>query len=260
MANDVYQITLADIFEGPMDLLIHLIKKNEVDIYDIPIAFITEQFLDYLEWMKSLDIDIAGDFLVMAATLTHIKSRMLLPIRPVDTESGEEPDPRDEIAGPLIEYMQMKSVAAQLAGQPLLGTDVFTCRGEAAQLPEDPAEAGLQADLTDLLNAYQSLMDKMAGKEGLHITFDRISVKEKMTEIIDKIKEEGQVAFGALLSESPDRMEVIVTFLAILEIVKLNMGRLAQSGPEGRLQLIRQDPVESNPPVRSTEPGAANNV
>src|SRR6056297_1015039 len=103
MANEVYRITLADIFEGPMDLLVHLIKKNEVDIYDIPIAFITDQFLDYLEWMKALDIDIAGDFLVMAATLTHIKSRMLLPVRQVDRESEEEPDPRDEIAGPLIE-------------------------------------------------------------------------------------------------------------------------------------------------------------
>ena len=247
MANEVYQITLADIFEGPMDLLVHLIKKNEVDIYDIPIAFITEQFLDYLEWMKALDIDIAGDFLVMAATLTHIKSRMLLPARPVDSESDVETDPRDEIAGPLIEYMQMKSVAAQLAGQPLLDEDVFTRKGEAAQIPEDPSEVGLQADLTDLLNAYQSLMDKMTDNEGLQITFDRISVKEKMTEIIDKIKEKGQVAFGSLLSETPDRMEVIVTFLAILEIAKLNMGRLTQSGPGGQLQLIRQDAVESTP-------------
>ena len=260
MANNVYQITLADIFEGPMDLLVHLIKKNEVDIYDIPIAFITDQFLDYLEWMKSLDIDIAGDFLVMAATLTHIKSRMLLPVRPADTDSEEAADPRDEIAGPLIEYMQMKSVAAQLASQPLLDADVFTCKGEAAQLSEDPAEAGLQADLTDLLNAYQSLMDKMADEEGLRIAFDRMSVKEKVTEIVDEIKEKGQAAFGALLSETPDRMEIIVTFLAILEIVKLNMGRLSQSGPDGRLQLIRQDPVQSDTTVRRPEPSAANTV
>ncbi len=241
MANEVYQIALTDIFEGPMDLLVHLIKKNEVDIYDIPIALITDQFLAYLEWMKALDIDVAGDFLVMAATLTHIKSRLLLPSRPADSDSDEEGDPRNEISGPLLEYLQMKSVAEQLAGRPMLDTDVFARKGEAPELSANLFEKAVQADLMDLLGAYQSLMDNMADLQGLRITFDRISVKERMTEIIDRIKDKGAMAFEDLLPQAPDRMEIIVTFLAILEIVKLNMGRLIQSDPSGSLRLIQRE-------------------
>src|SRR6056297_3795415 len=137
MPNPTYRIELQDIFEGPMDLLVHLIKKNELDIYDIPIAFITEKFLEYLEWMKSLDVDIAGDFLVMAATLTHIKSRMLLPSPDAKADTDEEDDPRKEITGPLLEYMQMKSVAEKLAAQPLLDEDIFTRKVEKSDLMPD---------------------------------------------------------------------------------------------------------------------------
>jgi len=221
-----------------MDLLVHLIKKNEVDIYDIPIAFITDQFLAYLEWMKSLDVDIAGDFLVMAATLTYIKSRMLLPTRFGDSEAEEDDDPRKEITGPLLEYMQMKSVAEQLARQPLLDEDVFSRKVEKSDFMPSPSDETIQADLLSLFTAYQSLLDKLGDQKGLRITFDRISVKEKMTEIIDQVKDKGAVAFDKLLSDNPDRSEIIVTFLAILEIVKLNMVRLMQSGPYSNLRLI----------------------
>lgn len=224
-----------------MDLLVHLIKKNEMDIYDIPIAFITDQFLEYLEWMKSLDVDIAGDFLVMAATLTHLKSRMLLPSRHGDADTEQEDDPRKEITGPLLEYMQMKSVAEKLAARPVLDADVFTRKVDKSDLAPEPGEETVQADLISLFNAYRALLDKMADQTGLHITFEKISVKEKMTEIFDQIKEKGAVAFDALLSESPDRTEIIVTFLAILEIVKLNMVRLMQSGPYSSLRLIYRE-------------------
>jgi len=122
MTNESYQVKLDNVFEGPMDLLVHLIKKNEVDIYDIPIALVTNQYLEYLEWMKSLNIDVAGDFLVMAATLTQIKSRMLLPAH----EGGEEEDdPRMEIAKPLEEYLQMKSAAEHLTERNRLGETTF---------------------------------------------------------------------------------------------------------------------------------------
>ncbi len=241
MASQSYEIALADIFEGPMDLLVHLIKKNEVDIYDIPIAFITDQFLAYLEWMKSLDIDIAGDFLVMAATLTHIKSRMLLPSGAAGTDTAEEDDPRNVITGPLVEYLQMKSVAEQLAGRPLLDSDVFAIKTASPDLKTDPGEEALEADLMDLLRAYQSLLNKMSDNPALHISFDVISVKEKMTEVIDKIKERGSVPFASLLSARPDRTEIIVTFLAILEVVKLNMGYLLQSDSYRGLRLIHCD-------------------
>ncbi len=241
MASQSYEIALADIFEGPMDLLVHLIKKNEVDIYDIPISFITDQFLAYLEWMKSLDVDIAGDFLVMAATLTHIKSRMLLPSRAAGTDTAEEDDPRNEIAGPLAEYLQMKSVAEQLAGQPLLEADVFARKTQPPDYPADPGEEALDADLMDLLTAYHSLLNKISDNAALHISFEVISVKEKMTEVIDKIKDRGSVPFASLLSAHPDRTEIIVTFLAILEVVKLNMGYLLQSDSYRGLQLILRD-------------------
>lgn len=240
MVNEPYTIKLQDIFEGPMDLLVHLIKKNEVDIYDIPIAFITEKFLEYLEWMKSLDVDIAGDFLVMAATLAHIKSRMLLPSRNEGADTDEDDDPRKEITGPLIEYMQMKSVAEKLARQPILEEDVFSRNIERYNLIKDPSEEPLQVDLTSLLSTYRSLLDRIADQKGLRITFEGISVKEKMTELIDIIKEKGAVAFDSLLSDTPDRIEIILTFLAILEIVKLNMVRLIQSGPYGNLRLIHR--------------------
>ena len=121
--TDAYQIHLEDVFEGPMDLLVHLIKKNEVDIYDIPIALITRQYLEYLEWMKSLNIEFAGDFIVMASTLTHIKSRMLLPA--YENEEDDDEDPRNAIARPLIEYLQMKNAAQQLASRDLLGDTTF---------------------------------------------------------------------------------------------------------------------------------------
>ena len=121
--TNVYQIQLEDLFEGPMDLLLHLIKKNELDIYDIPIAFITRQFLDYLEWMKAMNIEFAGDFIVMAATLTQIKSRMLLPA--YDSQEEDDDDPRSAIARPLIEYLQMKNAAEQLASRDLLGDKTF---------------------------------------------------------------------------------------------------------------------------------------
>lgn len=239
MTDSPYQIQLSDIFEGPMDLLVHLIKKNEVDIYDIPIAFITDQFLAYLEWMKSLDIDIAGDFLVMAATLTHIKSRMLLPTRPSDPEAEEEEDPRREITGPLLEYLQARTIADQLARQPLLDVDVFARKARPPEIsPTDPSQQGLEADLTDLIRVYQSLMENLAESKKLRVTLETISVQEKMNEVIERIRKTGGCPFASLISDDPDRMEIIVTFLAILEIVKRNLGRLDPDGPQEGPHLV----------------------
>ncbi|MFO7839491.1 MAG: segregation/condensation protein A [Desulfosalsimonadaceae bacterium] len=239
MTDSPYQIQLSDIFEGPMDLLVHLIKKNEVDIYDIPIAFITDQFLAYLEWIKSLDIDIAGDFLVMAATLTHIKSRMLLPCRSSDPEAEEDEDPRSEITGPLLEYLQAKTIADQLACQPMLNVDVFARKAGPHDIcPEDPSQQGIEADLTDLMRVYQSLMENLAASQKLRVTLEPVSVKEKMKEVLEKIRQRGRCPFESLISDYPDRMEVIVTFLAILEIVKRNLGRLDQAGPHESPHLV----------------------
>ena len=138
MAEQLYSVQLENVFEGPMDLLVHLIKKNELDIYDIPIALITEQYLQYVEWMKAMNVDFAGEFIVMASTLTQIKSRMLLPVH--DGDGEEEEDPRLELTRPLLEYLQMKSVADQLVERNLLGDKTFIRnpnRDEFLSSPDD---------------------------------------------------------------------------------------------------------------------------
>lgn len=238
MASHTYEIKLEKIFEGPMDLLVHLIKKHEVDIYDIPIALITDQFLSYLDWMQSLNIEIASDFLVMAATLAHIKSRMLLPRPPNEPEDGEEEDLRIEIAGQLLEYLQMKDVAEQLNERPILDEDVFVRTPDKSLFTIDPSEEVVKTDLFDLISAYHHLLEKTASSDGIRIIPERVSVKDKMTEIIQRLEDRGTLTFLELLPRRPIRTDIVVTFLAILEIVKLNLVRIVQNGPHSGLRLF----------------------
>jgi segregation and condensation protein A len=238
MPSQPYEIKLDNVFEGPMDLLVHLIKKHEVDIYDIPIALITDQFLAYLEWMKSLNIEVASDFLVMAATLAHIKSRMLLPKQPGDIAEDDEYDPRMEIAGQLLEYLQMKSAAEQLTERSILDNDVFTRHPDKKLFLIDPEEEVVKTDLFDLISTFHKLLDKISDKDGIRITAERISVKDRMTEIINLLEDKGTLTFIELLSENPERIDIIVTFLAILEIVKLKLIRIIQDGRKSGLRLF----------------------
>ena len=157
MTGERYEVRVENIFEGPMDLLVYLIKKHEVDIYDIPIAMITDQYLGYLEWMKAMNIDYAGDFLLMAATLTQIKSRMLLPVHP-DEEEVE--DPRMEIARPLLEYLRMKEAADRLGERPMLGDDLFLRRPDQSELTVERSEEVIQVSLFELIDAFQRILDR----------------------------------------------------------------------------------------------------
>jgi segregation and condensation protein A len=238
MDDQRYEIKLEHVFEGPMDLLVHLIKKNEVDIYDIPIALITEQFLSYMEWMRSLSMELAGDFLVMAATLVQIKSRMLLPDTAEDGTADDEDDPRKAITGPLIEYLKMKSVAEQLSRRPILNADVFTRPGDHRQLAMDPGDAAVQADLFELVRAYQGLMERSSGQNGILITPERVSVKERMTEIVAAIENKGTIAFKELLGGRSRKIDIVITFLALLELVRLNLIHVVQGGNRGELRLF----------------------
>ena len=238
MKSQTYEIKLDNIFEGPMDLLVHLIKKHEVDIYDIPIALLTDQFLAYLEWMESLNIEVASDFLVMAATLAHIKSRMLLPKRANDPADEEEDDLRLEIAGHLLEYLQMKGVAEELSERPMLGEDVFTRRPGKASFMIDPKEEVVKTDLFDLISAYHKLLDKTSDRAGIRIIPERVSVKDRMTEIINTIEDKGTITFVELLPKKSERIDIVVTFLAILEIVKLKLVRIVQNGQKSGLRLF----------------------
>ncbi len=221
-----------EIFEGPLDLLLHLIKKNEVSITDIPIAAITEQYLATLDLMQTLNLDVAGEFLVMAATLVHIKSRMLLPFEDDETDEVEGTDPREELVRRLLEYQRFKEAAEELEKRDVLTRDVFV---RQTAVPEEIEPAGFrEVSLFELIGALQRLLERLP-KDGAHeITLDKITVREKMTLLLDLLRAEGKVMFDALFGEAKTRMEVVVTFLAMLELTKLRAVRIVQeelSGP-----------------------------
>ena len=236
MNHETYAVKLDEIFEGPMDLLVHLIKKNEVDIHDIPIALITEQFLAYLNLMKSLNIDFAGDFLVMAATLTQIKSKTLLPVHQID-EDGE--DPRLEITRPLEEYLQIKSVAEQLAQRHLLGEDTFT--GGAALSGEElasDADMVIKVGLFELIDAFQKILNNLPDVTRLEFTTDRKSVKERISELVDLLETKRSITFMELFPAHPDKSDIVINFLALLEMVKLLLVRIVQHVPSGTMRIF----------------------
>jgi segregation and condensation protein A len=218
-----------------MDLLVHLIKKHEVDIYNIPIALITEQYLEYLEWMKSMNIDVAGDFIVLASTLTQIKSKMLLPVH---EEENIDEDPRMDIIKPLEEYLQIKSAAELLANRNLLGEDIFTRNpGQEDHLISKDDEM-VKVGLFELIDAFQRVLEKISPHTQVDITADTISVKDKISQLVDVFEARRSITFDELFSESIDRSEVIVTFLAILEMVKLYLVRIAQHTQSGVIRLF----------------------
>ncbi len=236
MIADDYKVKLENVFEGPMDLLIHLIKKTEVDIYDIPVALITEQYLAYMEWIKLLNIDNVGDFLVMASTLAHIKSRMLLPHH---GDSDDEEDPRMELIRPLAEYLRIKSAAELLANRDLLGDTIFTRKVKAKEFLEDDQEM-IQVGLFELIDAFQSVLQRVSKDHNVEIPTDEVSVKDRMGAIVDVLEEKGSVVFTELFEATDEKRYLIVTFLALLELMKLNLVRVAQSAQSGILRLFYQ--------------------
>ncbi|GAB6905434.1 segregation/condensation protein A [Desulfosarcina cetonica] len=232
-----YRVKLENIFEGPMDLLVHLIKKAEVDIYDIPISRITEQYLAYLEWMKQMNIDFAGDFVLMASTLTHIKSRMLLP-----TQLGEpeEEDPRLEITRPLLEYLRIKSAAEQLAERNLLGDSTFTRKPEPDLFKDVADDQVIRIGLFELIDAFQNILDKVSSDHRVDLTRDRVSVQQRIRELTEILEEKASMTFDELFTEHRERADIIVTFLAILEMAKLGLVHIAQHVPTGIIRIFFQ--------------------
>lgn len=235
MTASPYEVKLDDIFEGPMDLLVHLIKKNEVNIYDIPIALITDQYLEYLEWIKAMNVDVAGDFILMAATLTQIKSKMLLPVH--DGEEDDD-DPRMEIIRPLNEYLQMKKAAEQLLQRDLLGQDTFIRPISENEIPAEPDDGYIQVGLFELIDAFRKILADLDAEQQIDFTADRISIKDRIAQIIEDLENRGNVTFDELFSRPIRKSDVVVTFLAILEMVKLNLLRIAQHTQSGIMRLF----------------------
>jgi segregation and condensation protein A len=234
-------------FEGPLDLLLHLIKKNEVSISDIPIASITEQYLATVEVMQSLNLDVAGEFLVMAATLIHIKSRMLLPVADADDDEEEGPDPRAELVRRLLEYQRFKDAADQLEQREMLTRDVFV--RSAASAEEIPAPGFREVSVFELLTALKRVLDRLP-KDAVHeVLLEKITVREKMALLLDHLRGGGKILFDSLFTQVKSRMEVVVTFLAMLELVKIRAIRIFQEEAAGPIQIEAGASIETAPAV-----------
>jgi segregation and condensation protein A len=236
-----------EIFEGPLDLLLHLIRKNEIDIYDIPMALITQQYLEYLGWMQSLDLDIASDYLVMAATLVHIKSRMILPTTSVGGEGGEESDeledPRAELVKRLLEYQKYKEAAGQLGSQLILERDVFVHPTEKQDVEDGLEEAALfeEADLFHLLEAFRRIMSaRQWDGLSMQVELERVSLADRIREISEALEENPRgLRFEALFPLECSRMDLVITFLALLEMIKMRMIRAYQTAAYGTIHVMR---------------------
>ena len=218
-------------FEGPLDLLLHLIQKHELDILNIPIGFITEKYVEYIFVMEKLNIDIASEYLVMAATLAHIKSKMLLPVVPSDQDEleDEQEDPRAELVRRLLEYQKYKLAAEQLGSRSVLGRDVFV-RGIAEAVDEGPAPLASMS-LFKLLDAFESVLKRVQQTQGHQIDFERISITDRINQLSDILRERPSISFDDLFAADRSRADIIVTFLALLEMTRLKMTRITQESP-----------------------------
>lgn len=235
-----YKVKL-NIFEGPLDLLLFLIKRDKIDIYDIPIANVTQQYLDYLELMKMLDLEIAGEFLVMAATLIHIKSKMLLPPEETEEEIEEEEDPRDELVRRLLEYKKYKEAASQLQTMHEDHKNLFLRRGEGdkGKIVADDGTEYFEASLFDLITAFRKVLTTVPKKTFHKVVKNAFTVSDKIHEIYHILAKEPKIYFSSLFEKAEEKDEVVVIFLAILELIKMREIFVAQKGPFEDIEIIR---------------------
>jgi len=229
-----YSVSLPQ-FEGPLDLLLHLCQKHELDILDIPIAFVTEKYLEYLAVMQLMNLDVAAEYLLMAATLAHIKSKMLLPAPPPGQEDDalgeDEIDPREALIRRLLEYQKYKQAGAELEARGVAGRDVFP-RGAPI---EDAVATGLaplaEVPLFKLLEAFQSVLARSKVKLTHDVVADRISITDRIHELADVLHQRKRCNFETLFEGQTTRFDLVITFLALLEMTRLRMTRLFQTDP-----------------------------
>lgn len=232
-----YEVKL-DIFEGPLDLLLYLIRKNELDIYNIPMALVTEQYLAHLEMMKALNLDLAGEYLVLAATLIHIKSRLLLPVEEGQGEGEEEQDPRAELVRQLLEYQAFKEVALNLDKRKLLDRDVFKRIQPVEEVPEEPEDPMVEVSLFELIEAFKQVVERMDKEELLEIDTERISLSDRINEILEELAQQKSISFTEMLRTSRTRKSIVYTLLAILELMKMRVVRAFQADPFGPIRIF----------------------
>jgi segregation and condensation protein A len=248
LPEDAPRVTLPA-FEGPLDLLLHLIRRNQIDIHDIPIAPITRQYMDYLEVMRELNLDVAGEFMVMAATLIHIKSKMLVPVRPTEAEGAEEAeDPREELVQRLLEFQRYKAAAGLLHQMREVRAASFPRPDAVLPRFDDVGEEMLEAGLFDLIDAFKELLERRKTLLAHEVGAGGPSLEERIEELAGLIKEGESVDFLELFAREETRAGMIVTFLALLELIRLKRVKVYQRGLFGPIRVFRPvGPAEPSP-------------
>jgi segregation and condensation protein A len=233
-----YKIKL-EIFEGPLDLLLYLVKKDHLNIYDIPIARVTQQYLEYLNLMQLMDLNIAGEFLVMAATLMQIKSKMLLPAEPSEGSEGEE-DPREELVKRLLEYEKFKQIAEELRGRETDQREVFKRPGvDIEKEIGNTKEVYFEANIFDLINAFSQALKEVPKEMFYEVIKDEFTIEEKIHDILHLLLEASSVKLSALFVRAKGKTEIIAIFLAILELVRMREIVALQSGLFEEIEITR---------------------
>ena len=238
-------------FEGPLDLLLHLIKQHEVDIYDIPIAAVTQQYLEYIDLMQELNLDVAGEFLVMAATLIHIKSRMLLP-RADPTQEDPEEDPREALIRRLLEHQKFKAAAELLHERETLRSAQWTRPdGPIAEIAGEAPEPEIDVDLFSLIAAFRTVVERAKQRPKVYLPSEQIPIEDRIEQLMAKLSETEALGFEDLFADGDgSRPFMIVTFLALLEMIRLKLIRVFQSGGVGPIRVYkRARPTDAPHPI-----------
>jgi segregation and condensation protein A len=250
---EAYPVRLAN-FEGPLDLLLHLIKKNEVSIYDIPITLITAQYLEYIDLMREMNLDVAGEFLVMAATLIHIKSRLLLP-RPDPTQEDPEEDPREALIRRLLEHQKFKAAAELLHERETLRSAQWTRPdGPIAEIAGEPPEPEIEVDLFSLITAFRAVVERARQRPKVYLPAEQIAIEDRIEQLLSRLSETEACGFEDLFADVQTRPGLIVTFLALLEMIRLKLIRVFQSGVLGPIRVYkRARPADAPRPLHDPE-------
>jgi len=243
--EDDYAIRL-DVFEGPLDLLLYLIKKDEVDIYDIPIISITEQYNGYLEMMKMLDLNIAGEFIVMSATLMMIKSRMMLPVEERPELEEDDDDPRIDLVRQLVEYKKFKDASLHLEHLEVTQQNIFSREGEHVELGEEPERKLVDVSIFDLLTTFSEILHRVQKEELKEIFVEKYTVAEKVDFLLASVKGGNKLSVKSMFHDMHSRQEIVCTFLAILELIRLLHIRVVQKKGYFNDILIIQSGVEED--------------
>jgi segregation and condensation protein A len=250
---EAYPVRLSN-FEGPLDLLLHLIKQNELNIYDIPIALVTRQYIDYIDLMQELNLDVAGEFLVMAATLIHIKSRTLLP-RPDPAQEDPDEDPREALIRRLLEHQKFKAAAELLHERETLRSAQWTRPdGPITEIAGEAPEPEIEVDLFTLISAFRTVVERSKQRPKVFLPAEQIPIEDRIEELMTRLSETEACGFEDLFADVQSRAGLIVTFLALLEMIRLKLVRVFQSGAMSPIRVYkRARPADAPKPILDPE-------